>query len=118
MAVDPVSLITSECIAITSTINKYARSQHSSVSAILGGTPNLVQLGPPGPPSALRSRGKGSSKANPLTSEDAGPTNRWGLRGQKGKSMQDNPLISGFGRLRHDLAGVKGMGNLFQRISS
>jgi len=35
--------------------------------------------------------------------------NRWGLRGKKGKSLQDNPLIAGFGRLRHDLTGVKGM---------
>ncbi|KAK7748907.1 GDP/GTP exchange factor for ARF [Cytospora paraplurivora] len=32
---------------------------------------------------------------------------RWGLRGKKGKSMQDNPLISGFGRLRHELTGVR-----------
>jgi hypothetical protein len=40
---------------------------------------------------------------------DLAATNRWGLRGKKGKSMQDNPLISGFGRLRQELAGVKGM---------
>jgi brefeldin A-resistance guanine nucleotide exchange factor 1 len=101
VAVDPVSLVISECIAITSAIQKHARSTHSSVSAILGGSPNLVQLGPPG---------KGASAANALGdgAGDLGPANRWGLRGKKGKSMQDNPLISGFGRLRHELSGVKG----------
>jgi brefeldin A-resistance guanine nucleotide exchange factor 1 len=36
---------------------------------------------------------------------------RWGLRGKKGKSMQDNPLISGFGRLRHELTGVRDIHN-------
>ncbi len=106
VAVDPVSLVISECIAITSAIQKNARSPHSSVSAILGGGPNLVQLGPAAP----GSRGRKASNPN-LTTDgqgDLGPANRWGLRGKKGKSMQDNPLISGFGRLRHELTGVKG----------
>ena len=110
VAVDPVSLVISECIAITSAIQKYARSPHSSVSAILGGSPNLVQLGLPA--SALRPRSKPSSAAVPAAGDatgDLGPANRWGLRGKKGKSMQDNPLISGFGRLRQELTGVKGM---------
>ncbi|KAB5540408.1 hypothetical protein GE09DRAFT_1137057 [Coniochaeta sp. 2T2.1] len=105
VAVDPVSLVISECIAITSAIQKYARSQHSSVSAILGGSPNIVQLGPP--PSAHRHRNKGSSATAPVSRDGAGDLNRWGLRGKKGKSMQDNPLISGFGRLRQELTGVK-----------
>jgi len=35
--------------------------------------------------------------------------NRWGLRGKKGKSIQDNPLIAGFGRLRQTVTGVKGI---------
>lgn len=108
VAVDPVSLVISECIAITSAIQKHARSPHSSVSAILGGTPNPVQLGPPSP--ALNSSRKSASAASlpAEASSDFGPTNRWGLRGKKGKSMVDNPLISGFGRLRHELTGVKG----------
>jgi brefeldin A-resistance guanine nucleotide exchange factor 1 len=32
---------------------------------------------------------------------------RWGLRGKKGKSMQDNPLITAFARLRSDLKGCR-----------
>ncbi|KAL5889980.1 GDP/GTP exchange factor for ARF [Pyricularia oryzae] len=113
VAVHPVSLVISECISITSAIQKYARSQHSSVSAILGGTPNPVQLGPPSP--GLRmSRGgkdgatKGAGGKGILgDANEFGPANRWGLRGKKGKSMADNPLISGFARLRNELAGVK-----------
>lgn len=108
VAVDPVSLVISECISITSAVQKYARTQHSSVSAILGGTPNLIQLGPPS--SSFKSRTKDGTvtKAAADGSGEFGPTNRWGLRGKKGKSMADNPLISGFGRLRHELTGVKG----------
>lgn len=41
--------------------------------------------------------------------DDGGLANRWGLRGKKGKSMQDNPLMAGFGRLRRELTGCKGM---------
>ncbi|KAK0672673.1 hypothetical protein QBC41DRAFT_379451 [Cercophora samala] len=103
VAVDPVSLVISECIAITSAIQKHARSPHSSVSAILGGSPNLIQLVPPPSPSRARSKSTAGQQqdANELA------TNRWGLRGKKGKSLADNPLISGFGRLRQELAGVK-----------
>jgi brefeldin A-resistance guanine nucleotide exchange factor 1 len=105
VAVDPVSLVISECIAITSAIQKHARSPHSSVSAILGGSPNLIQLVPP--TAGGRRAQKSVSDPNASSAGDIA-TNRWGLRGQKGKSMQDNPLISGFGRLRQELAGVKG----------
>ncbi|KAK4193806.1 ARF guanine-nucleotide exchange factor 2 [Podospora australis] len=108
VAVDPVSLVISECIAITSAIQKHARSPHSSVSAILGGSPNLIQLVPPSGSSGSRNRKSSSSGADPVTdgTNDLATT-RWGLRGKKGKSLADNPLISGFGRLRQELAGVK-----------
>ncbi|KAH8879449.1 hypothetical protein GQ53DRAFT_671995 [Thozetella sp. PMI_491] len=106
VAVDPVSLVISECIAITSAIQKNARSPHSSVAAILGGGPNLVQLGPSAPAGARGRKGSVSNTTGDGQGE-LGPANRWGLRGKKGKSMQDNPLISGFGRLRHELTGVK-----------
>jgi brefeldin A-resistance guanine nucleotide exchange factor 1 len=107
VAVDPVSLVISECISITSAIQKHARSPHSSVSAILGGSPNPVQLGPPSP----TPRGRSKSPAASISGDGShdGLTNRWGLRGQRGKSMQDNPMIAGFGKLRHELAGIKGM---------
>lgn len=107
VAVDPVSLVISECISITSAIQKHARSPHSSVSAILGGSPNPIHLGPPSP----SPRGRSKSPSEGLGGDgahDASLTNRWGLRGQKGKSMQDNPMIAGFGKLRHELAGIKG----------
>ncbi|KUI55096.1 hypothetical protein VP1G_02551 [Cytospora mali] len=105
VAVDPVSLVIAECIAITSAIQKHARSPHSSVAAILGGGPSPVQLGP----SNSVSLGKGKSKNSTANIMGDGTADlvRWGLRGKKGKSMQDNPLISGFGRLRHELTGVR-----------
>lgn len=105
VAVDPVSLVISECISITSAIQKHARSPHSSVSAILGGSPNLIQLVPP-TTGGHRTRKSAADAASDGTGDLA--ANRWGLRGKKGKSMQDNPLIAGFGRLRQELAGVKG----------
>lgn len=37
VAVDPVALVTTECITVTSAMRKHARWAHSSVSAILGG---------------------------------------------------------------------------------
>jgi len=111
VAVDPVSLVISECISITSEIRKRAPSPHSSVSAILGGSPNPIYLGPPGSSSKGGSGGadgdSASAPASPSPARGSGLTNRWGLRGQKGKSMQDNPLMANFGRLRHELSGVK-----------
>jgi hypothetical protein len=116
VAVDPISLVISECIAITSSLQKYARSQHSSVSAILGGGgPNLLQLGPN--PSPRRSKNASRPGTSGDAAEDGGSSNRWGLRGQKGKSMQDNPLISGFARLRQDLTGVQG-GIILQELKT
>lgn len=116
VAVDPVSLVISECISITSAIQKHARSQHSSVSAILGGNPNPIQLGPPNP--SLRGHAKSpSSNLGGDGAEDGGLGNRWGLRGQRGKSMQDNPMIAGFGKLRHEIAGRKGTLGLYTKYS-
>ncbi|KOS20640.1 Uncharacterized protein ESCO_006797 [Escovopsis weberi] len=106
VAVDPVSLVIAECISITSAVQKHARSPHSSVSAILGGNPNPVQLGPPSLAHKTRSKSPLSNTVSE-SDESAAINNRWGLRGQKGKSMQDNPMISGFGGLRHEIAGVK-----------
>ncbi|KAI0482120.1 hypothetical protein GGR56DRAFT_171474 [Xylariaceae sp. FL0804] len=116
VAVDPVSLVISECISVTSVMRKHARWAGSSVSSILGGNPHPVQLGPPTSPllrpGSSRSAGGGTgggggraagSGSSALQDFD-GIANRWGLRGKKGKSMQDNPLMAGFGRLRHELS--------------
>lgn len=113
VAVDPVALITTECITITSAMRKHARWAHSSVSAILGGnssplTPNLQNSRPSTPRDDLATRKGHKSRASGLDEDDGGLANRWGLRGKKGKSMQDNPLMAGFGRLRRELVGCKG----------
>jgi golgi-specific brefeldin A-resistance guanine nucleotide exchange factor 1 len=43
-----------------------------------------------------------------LGEEDEGSLGgRWGLRGKKGKSLLDNPLMSAFTRLRSELKGVR-----------
>lgn len=115
MAVDPVALVISECISVTSVMRKHARWAHSSVSSILGGSPTSVQLGPSNP--LLRPRSKGSSTNLGVDGAlDIGVANRWGLRGQKGKSMADNPLMAGFGRLRHDLSTCKGRCELMEDV--
>ncbi|KAI0833949.1 hypothetical protein F5Y06DRAFT_280260 [Hypoxylon sp. FL0890] len=106
VAVDPVSLVISECISVTSAMRKHARWAGSSVSSILGGNPNPVQLGPPSP--LLRPGSKSSTTSfGGDGPQDFGVANRWGLRGKRGKSMQDNPLMAGFGRLRHELSSCK-----------
>lgn len=105
VAIDPVALIITECIAVTSAMRKHARWAHSSVSAILGGV-------------AVRSQSRegrsgharlesGGSIAN--SDAEGLLTSRWGLRGKKGSSMSDNPLLSAFARLRSDLKHCKGM---------
>jgi len=107
VAVDPVPLVISECISVTSAMRKHARWAGSSVSSILGGNPNPIQLGPPSP--LLRPGSKSSVASIGVDgTQDIGVANRWGLRGKKGKSMQDNPLMAGFGRLRHELSSCKG----------
>lgn len=118
VAVDPVALITTECITITSAMRKHPRWAHASVSTILGGSssplnPSLQNSRPSTPRDDLGNR-KGH-KRRPLglaDGDDEGLTNRWGLRGKKGKSIQDNPLMAGFGRLRRELVGCKGTAGL------
>jgi golgi-specific brefeldin A-resistance guanine nucleotide exchange factor 1 len=115
VAVDPVALITTECITVTSAMRKHARWAHSSVSAILGVTSPLnpgTQDSRPSTPRDDNGTRKGLKSRSSLGyadgGDDEGLANRWGLRGKKGKSMQDNPLMAGFGRLRRELTGCKG----------
>jgi hypothetical protein len=112
VAIDPVALITTECITVASAMRKHARWAHSSVSAILGGSTsssNSVAEGSrPSTPGRSLSGRKGHQVRPSLVEHDS-LANRWGLRGKKGKSMQDNPLMAGFGRLRRDLIGCKGI---------
>lgn len=104
VAIDPVALIITECITVTSAMRKHARWAQSSVSAILGGGAARR------PPSALGSLGVGDDA-------DGGQlATRWGLRGKKGKSIQDNPLLSAFARLRSQLKGCRGMAYMASRL--
>ena len=118
IAVDPVALITTECITVTSAMRKHARWAHSSVSAILGSGPSTPRGGNPNRLPRQNGKGQASiqgriarsdSRANGTMVEDDSLASRWGLRGKKGKSMQDNPLLSAFARLRNDLRGCTGM---------
>lgn len=103
IAIDPVALVTTECITVTSSMRKHARWAHSSVSAILGGNggSRVYERDTSAPPSPRK------TGQTPGGDEDYSLANRWGLRGKKGKSMQDNPLISAFTRLRSDLKGCR-----------
>lgn len=100
VAVNPVALVVTECITVTSAMRKHARWAHSSVSAILGGSSNKT-------PAVQRRDRTGQGLMSGGEQEEAVPS-RWGLRGKKGKSLQDNPLMSAFARLRNDLKGCKG----------
>ena len=110
IAVDPVALVITECIAVTSAMRKHARWAHSSVAAILGGSSTKP------PPYVEGRRGPGAGIVTPQDDDSLG--GRWGLRGKKGKSMQDNPLISAFTRLRSDLKHCKGLNFFFFLLRS
>lgn len=105
VAIDPVALVVTECITVTSAMRKHARWAHSSVSAILGGGPTRQ---PPSDRSSTHSRTDSGGNLG-FAEEDGTVSTRWGLRGKKGKSMQDNPLLSAFARLRSHLKGCKGL---------
>lgn len=115
IAMDPVALVISECITVSSAMRKHSRWAHSSVAAILGGASTITDddSSNPSPRNAalLGTRlipSESSSKNDSSTvKEDYALQNRWGLRGKKGKSLQDNPLMSAFTRLRTDLKDCK-----------
>ena len=114
-AVDPIALITTECISVTAAMRKHARWAHSSVSAILGGGVSAGRSGESTQRSTLDGSGprrqnwsKDFVNSRSYSPGDTGAVNRWGLRGKKGKSVQDNPLISAFAQLRSDLSRCTG----------
>lgn len=117
IAVDPVALINTECITVTSAMRKHARWAHSSVSAILGGgLSSSYRQGPRHSGTTEKAKGlrrpsSGMRETGNLAvndDDDDGSAGRWGLRGKRGRSMQDNPLMSAFARLRSDLRGCIG----------
>jgi len=101
VSIDPVALVVTECITVTSAMRKHARWAHSSISSILGSPAS--RRSPTSDTHAMNhDRNRASSKID-LIEDDGTLTSRWGLRGKKGQSMQDNPLMSGFAKLRADL---------------
>jgi brefeldin A-resistance guanine nucleotide exchange factor 1 len=105
VAINPVSLVVTECITVTSAMRKHARWAHSSISSILGGS-NSPRPSSDESRSTNHDRNRASSKID-LIEDDGSLTSRWGLRGKKGQSMQDNPLMSAFAKLRADLKHCK-----------
>jgi golgi-specific brefeldin A-resistance guanine nucleotide exchange factor 1 len=113
IAVDPVNLVVTECITVTSAMRKHARWAHSSVAAILGGGSKYWS---PSLDTTALVKGYGQSNSNSASNvgsdvdSDAGGGTRWGMgRGSKTKGkVQDNPLVSAFTKLRSDLKGCKG----------
>jgi brefeldin A-resistance guanine nucleotide exchange factor 1 len=127
VAVDPVALVVTECVTVTSAMRKHPRWAQSSISAILGGpasttTPSLRQSDQSSRPTTAGSDigGKAQVGARRKTSqeiaapsrlsEDGGLASRL-LRGRRGQGqvVQDNPLLSAFGRLRVQLKHCRGM---------
>lgn len=112
VAVDPVALVVTECITVTSAMRKHARWAHSSVAAILGAGTVAAKSDVRQQPSARQSYSEkgGKTPRDPVASfsDDVTLASRWGLRGKKGQSLQDNPLLSAFARLRSDLKRCKG----------
>lgn len=96
-------LIITECITVTSAMRKHARWKHSSVAAILGGGTTKQA-----PSDRRPAHSRYSSGSTSLGEEEDAPLSRWGQRGKKGRSLQDDPLLSAFARLRSDLKNVKG----------
>ncbi|KIW01849.1 uncharacterized protein PV09_06698 [Verruconis gallopava] len=97
IAVDPVALVITECITVTSAMRKHPWWAQSSVSAILGGGPNQAL------PLDTNTR---RVVAPVIQDEDDGGW-RWGSRSKRGKEVKDNPLIAAFTKLRSDLRACK-----------
>lgn len=112
--IEPVALVTQECITLTSAMRKHARWAQSSVTAILGGGASSTSLQIPSQ-SIARSSSRaetptidpvGAKRASVASGSDDETTlaSRWGLRTKKVKPAVDNPLLSAFAKLRRDLA--------------
>lgn len=105
VAIDPVALVVTECVTVTSAMRKHTRWAQSSISSILGAS-SSPQPASADPSEIKLDRNRASGKID-LIENDGGLTSRWGLRAKKGQSMQDNPLMSNFARLRADLKHCK-----------
>lgn len=106
IAVNPVALVTTECITVTSSMRKHSRWAHSSVASILGGS-GMSKSYDRDVSTPWAPRNASSKQGNTKNEDEYALSSRWGLRGKRGKSMQDNPLMAAFTRLRIDLKDCK-----------
>ena len=113
ISIDPVALISTECITITSAMRKDVRLARSSVSTILGGG-GPYRAGLRSDYIKEKEKGEGirtnGTACNDLYigNNDNDSTSYWGRKGKKATALQDNPLQSAFARLRSDLRGCTG----------
>ncbi|KAF2428990.1 hypothetical protein EJ08DRAFT_662157 [Tothia fuscella] len=101
IAIDPVAFVDTECNAVSSLMRQHPRWAHSSITAILGGG------GGPSKPPPLNLENRSRRSTPLLVEEDASGSWRLGSRRARGKSLHDNPLISGFTKLRSELRGCR-----------
>ena len=80
VAIDPVALVVTECITVTSAMRKHARWAHSSISSILGSSAPSPRL----TPTDARRTDRSSSTIDVSDDTESALTSRWGLRGRKG----------------------------------
>jgi brefeldin A-resistance guanine nucleotide exchange factor 1 len=128
VAIDPVALVVTECVTVTSAMRKHPRWAQSSISAILGGpassvTPSSSRLlevpsrpttaggeagGRPG--TLTRMRTSQDTVRNGRQSEESGIASRL-LKGRRGNTVPgpENPLLGAFARLRAELKYCHGM---------
>ena len=108
IAADPVSLVISECISVTSALQKHARSTYSSVAAILGGG-GMSHLGLSPPGQMVRERTQARPKYH-LVEEvrDMDSVKGFDAKGNRTKMSQESNLMSMFGKLRHELSDTSG----------
>ena len=109
-AKDPAELVIAECTTVTSAMRKNPRWAQSSVSAILGRGGSLSSGGVP-KLSRFPERSIPSQKA-------PGKAKALSHGGKKGKSMQDNPLMSAFARLKDELRELQQSSSSFTAIRS
>lgn len=83
-SIPDVSLVLNEIVTLVASMRKHARWSTSSVAAILGG----------------------AVEANLY--DDGNISTRWGLRATSRSMLNENPLLAGFSRLRHDLMKTTG----------
>lgn len=95
ISIPDVSLVLNEIVAVAASMRKQARwsTSTSSVAAILGG----------------------AVEAN--YNDDGNMTTKWGLRATSRTAVNENPMLAGFSKLRHDLLKAKGTAWSILRLS-